>query len=106
MLHFQRTNSTMVDGIRQQINANSAFLDASFVYGSDLARSQVIRTPPLDGTGHLATSDGSLLPFNLTGIVNQPERAPDLTIFFLAGDVRANENTSLTALPDSLHARA
>ncbi len=98
VLHFQRSNSTIVDGVRQQIDANSAFIDASFVYGSDLGRSQVIRTLPSDGTGHLLTSDGSLLPFNLTGITNQPERAPDPTIFFVAGDVRANENTSLTAL--------
>jgi chaperonin GroEL len=72
-----KDNSTIVDGVRQQIDANSAFIDASFVYGSDLGRSQVIRTLPSDGTGHLLTSDGSLLPFNLTGITNQPERAPD-----------------------------
>jgi len=98
VLHFQRSNSTMIDNIRQQIDANSAFLDASVIYGSDLSRSQVIRPNPLDGTGHLLSSDGSLLPLNLNGITNQPERAPDPTIFFLAGDVRANENTSVTAL--------
>jgi peroxidase len=95
-LHFQRSNSTVINGIRQQINANSAFIDASVVYGSDLGRSRVLRT--FDGTGHLLTSENNLLPFNLSGIVNQPERAPDPTIFFLAGDVRANENTPLTAL--------
>ncbi len=42
VLYFRRSNSTMIDGVCQQINANSAFLDASFVYGSDLLRSRVI----------------------------------------------------------------
>lgn len=96
VLHFQRSNYSVIDGVRQQINANSAFLDGSVVYGSDLARSRVLRT--LDGTGHLASSTGNFLPFNLTGITNQPERAPDPADFFLAGDVRANENSALTAM--------
>ena len=93
MLHFQRSNSTTVNGIRQQINANTAFMDASMVYGSDNFRAKAVRAN--DGLGHLLTSTGNFLPFNVNGLPNQPERTTVPTSFFLAGDVRANENTPL-----------
>lgn len=70
-------------GVRQQITAITAFIDASNVYGSDDERAFALRT--LDGTGKLKTSDGELLPFDVDG-------------FFLAGDVRANEQIALTAM--------
>ncbi|MEO7952241.1 MAG: peroxidase family protein [Spartobacteria bacterium] len=99
-LPFQRSNWTMVDGVRQQINANSAFLDASQIYGNDNARMKTMRAN--DGTGRLATSDGNLLPFNVKGLPNQPQSQPGKVInpadFFLAGDVRANETAGLTAM--------
>jgi hypothetical protein len=95
ILDFQRSNATIVDNVRQQINGNSSFLDGSVVYGSDLSRSKVLRT--LDGTGHLATSDGNLMPFNLNGLPNQPG-VGNPADFFLAGDVRANENLALLAM--------
>ena len=90
---FQRSSFGIVNLIRQQINANSAFIDGSVVYGCGNQISQDLRT--LDGTGHLKTSDNNLLPFNVNGLPNQPD--PSAT-FFLAGDVRANENSGLTAL--------
>lgn len=93
VLHFQRSNSTTVNGIRQQINANTAFIDASMVYGSDNFRAKAVRA--FDGLGHLLTSTGNFLPFNVNGLPNQPERTTVPTSFFLAGDVRANENTPL-----------
>ena len=93
MLHFQRSNSTMVDGIRQQINANSAFIDASMVYSSENFRAKALRDPA--GAGHLLTSENNFLPFNVNGLPNQPERTTIPTSFFLAGDVRANENSPL-----------
>jgi hypothetical protein len=80
-------------GVRQQINALTAYIDGSMVYGSDDTRAQELRT--LDGTGRLKTSPGNLLPFNVNGFPNAPSPAPS---FFLAGDVRANEQVGLTAM--------
>ncbi len=53
------------------------------------------RCETLDGTGHLAVSTNNMLPFNVGGLPNEPNTSPT---FFLAGDVRANENPVLTAL--------
>src|SRR4029453_17360449 len=82
-----------INSVRQQVNVNTHWLDASQVYGSDTARAQDLRA--LDGTGHLKVSTGNFLPFNVNGFDNQPSSSPN---FFLAGDVRANENSPLTAL--------
>ncbi len=85
-----------VDGIRQQINVITAYIDASNVYGSDEERAQTLRT--LDGTGRLATSAGDLLPFNTTGLPNAAPHGADPSSLFLAGDFRANEQVGLTAM--------
>src|SRR5581483_8006112 len=82
-----------LNGVRQQVNVNSHWIDGSQVYGSDTARAQELRT--LDGTGHLKVSTGNFLPFNVNALPNQPNNSSN---FFLAGDVRANENSPLTAL--------
>ncbi|HNP61252.1 MAG TPA: peroxidase family protein [Nitrospirales bacterium] len=78
---------------RQQMNQNTAFIDASMVYGSDPVRAAALRAN--DGTGRLKTSPGNLLPFNTQGLPNQGGPAPTL---FVAGDVRANEQVGLTAM--------
>lgn len=70
------------NGVRQQINQITAFIDGSVVYGSDEESAAQLRT--FEG-GLLATSDGDLLPYGEDG-------------FFLAGDIRANENVALTAM--------
>ena len=70
------------DGVRQQINQITAFLDGSMIYGSDEELAAQLRT--FEG-GMLATSDGDLLPYGENG-------------FFLAGDIRANENVALTSM--------
>jgi peroxidase len=64
------------------VNNITGWLDGSMVYGSDAATADHIRAH--DGSGHLLTSAGNNLPIE-NGM-------------FLAGDVRAQENPSLTAL--------
>ena len=85
--------STGTDTPRQQLNEITTWIDASNVYGSDQARADALRT--FDGDGKLRTSEGNLLPFNTTGLPNAGGGGNHL---FLAGDVRANEQTGLTAL--------
>ncbi len=93
VLPFKRSGFQMVNGIRQQTNVNSAFIDGSVVYGSGEVLSKELRSN--DGTGHLKNSTNNFLPLNVDGFPNQPD--PSAT-FFLAGDVRVNENIGLTAL--------
>lgn len=84
------------DGVREQINAISSYIDGSQVYGSTDARAFALRR--LDGSGKLKSTEsnhGELLPYNDGGFDNAPTHSPN---FFLAGDVRANEQVGLTAL--------
>ncbi len=80
------------DGLRQQLNALTAFIDGSVVYGSDYVRANELRT---FDRGHLKTSIGNLLPFNEAGLPNAGGTASSM---FLAGDVRANENIALSSM--------
>ena len=101
-LTFNRSGALIVDGVRQQVNSNSAFLDGSVVYGSDKKRQNEMRT--LDGTGHLKTSTGNLMMFNVNGLPNQPppDRGLDPGLFFLGGDERSNENIALSTMQNLL----
>ena len=92
------TRSAFAPGVspRAQLNSITAWIDASNVYGSDSARAAALRT--LDGTGRLRTSAGNLLPFNDQGFPNAQVEGLDPGLFFLAGDVRANEQVGLTAM--------
>jgi hypothetical protein len=78
---------------RRQVNALTAWIDASNVYGSDEARMRALRM--LDGSGRMKMSAGDLLPFNVDGLPNAGGPSPEL---FLAGDVRANEQVGLAAI--------
>ena len=94
LIAMDRSAFQTVSGVRQQVNALTAFLDASMVYGSDAPRALELRT--MDGSGELKTSEGDLLPYNVNQFPNAPTRL-DRTLY-LAGDVRCNEQVSLTAI--------
>jgi peroxidase len=93
-ISLDRSLYTIIEGVRQQVNEISAFIDASNVYGSDTDRANALRT--LDGSGRLRVSEGNLPPFNVKGFPNAP--SADLPSLFLAGDFRANEQVGLTSM--------
>lgn len=72
----------------QQTNSITAFIDASNVYGSDVATANSLRTFSGGLMETTSSVNGDLLP-----LVNTPQGP-----MFLAGDVRANEQTALTAM--------
>ena len=86
-------------------NEITAFIDGSAVYGSDSQRAKWLRTFK---DGKLKTSTGEMLPFNtydgnysLLLDITAPEMAmpfPRTFIYFVAGDVRANENPLLSTI--------
>jgi hypothetical protein len=80
---------------REQLNVITSWIDASNVYGSDDDRAAWLRT---FSDGKLKTSQGNLLPFN-DGTRNNAESGPlPGTAFFVAGDIRSNEQVGLTAM--------
>lgn len=82
-MHFTRSNVTLdANGQRQQVNNISAFIDGSNIYGSTLEEANELRS--FEG-GLLSAGKGELLPRDDKG-------------FYMAGDVRANENAALTSM--------
>lgn len=102
---FDPATGTDPTNPRQYINHITSFVDASTIYGSDENRANWLRT---FSSGKIKVSSGNLLPWNtITGEYNDaidpsaPEMAmpyPNVTKFFVSGDVRANENPFLTAM--------
>ncbi len=102
VMAFQRSNYDPMTGTgpgnpRQQVNDVTSYLDASTVYGSDATRADKLREHV---GGRLLTSAGNLLPLN-TAALDLPNATGgpfDPTQFYVAGDVRANEQVGLTAI--------
>lgn len=98
-------SGTSIENPREYNNSLTSFIDASNVYGSDEERSDYLRTFE---DGKLRMSHGDLLPFNtIDGEFNSgrdftsPEMDmmnPTASKWFVAGDVRANENVLLTGI--------
>ncbi len=93
---------TSTSNPRQQINALTAWLDGSMIYGSDTVTAKSLRTM-VDGKMKLA-ADG-MLPLNNSqnfpsGTVPMFNGSPTLSSdqMFAAGEVRANENIELSSL--------
>jgi hypothetical protein len=99
-MDFQRskydpTTGTGLGNPRQQINEVTSYVDASMVYGSDAGRASTLRAHT---GGRLLTSAGNLLPLNTFGLPNGTGGPFDPAQFYVAGDVRANEQVGLTAV--------
>lgn len=90
-----RSLARLENGRREQCNANSGWIDASMVYGSDPARAAALRAG--EG-GRLREGRPGYLPFNQEGLDNEDPLHGDPARLFLAGDRRANENLILASL--------
>jgi hypothetical protein len=96
--HYKYQNSlnfktkTYKKDMREQINGNTPFIDASQIYGGSLADSNKLRT---NKNGQLKTSQGvegaSKCPY-------MPTNKTSGSVLFYAGDGRANENMGLSAV--------
>lgn len=86
---------TDLDNPRQLPNEITGWLDLSSVYGSDSERNKALRSFV---AGRLKVSKEDLLPFNYDLLPNDNPTRKDPRTLFLAGDVRANENTALLSL--------
>jgi hypothetical protein len=102
---FDQATGTSKSNPRQQVNADSSYLDLSQVYGSSQVVADALRT--FHG-GLMKTSPGGFLPYDNTtyftpdqikalNMANDAMQVPESSLF-AAGDVRANENIELTAI--------
>lgn len=89
------TRSAYVGGVsspRQHENGITHWIDGSMVYGSDTLRASTLRE--FDG-GRMQMDSNGFLPKNTAGLPNAGSISSD---FYVAGDVRANEQTGLLAM--------
>ena len=97
---FDRSVYEVGSDPREQLNSISSFIDATNVYGTSIKRVNALRL--LDGSGKLKTSTADnaelILPYNVDSLDNAAPAGSTAADFFLAGDVRANENIVLTAM--------
>lgn len=97
---FDRSKFIINTDPRQHPNNLSAYIDGANVYGFNSDRAYALRR--LDGSGKLLTtvSDNGeiLLPYNINELPNAQPNGTNPEDFFIAGDIRANENIFLTAI--------
>lgn len=97
--------NTGISTPREYINDVTAFVDGSAIYGSDADRASWLRS---NEDGKLKMSEGGLLPWNtMDGDYNSDvdptaphmlDEAHQMERYFVAGDIRANENPLLLAI--------
>ena len=111
-IRVTRSKGEYINGQREQINTVSSFIDGWAIYGGDEARLEWLREGPVDndlsnnGAKLLLTEDGYLPRADID--VRNGTTVPDMALMsrlraepesaIIAGDVRANENTGLTAM--------
>lgn len=79
---FNRSNGELVDGVYQQTNDITSYIDASMVYGSDK-----------ETADNLRSFSGGRMRMDANGMLPTDERG-----FFEAGDSRVNEQPGLTSM--------
>jgi len=100
MIPFTRTDfmagtGTSSSNPRVQMNSNTAFIDGSMVYGSDMTTAMALRQQI---GGDMRMSPQGLLMKNVFGLsMDNPLGLPQ-TELFAAGDIRANEHAGLTVM--------
>ena len=87
-------NRAQVDANGYPVNAVTGWMDASMVYGSNEATAARLRT----ADGHMLTSEGNNLPVASIDPTGEEASNSGGQVGHLAGDGRADENPSLTAL--------
>jgi len=105
---FEEGTGTDAENPRKFKNDVSAFIDASMVYGSSIERASWLRSYK---DGKLKVSENNLLPWNTDSgeyLDSQNELVPHMednpgnftgqSKLFVAGDVRANENSLLLSI--------
>ena len=76
---------------RQQINDVTSYLDGSMIYGTSATQTTALRTMT---DGKLKMGVNNSLPLDTSSIACPPENCS----WYLAGDMRVNENNELTAM--------
>ena len=99
VIEFNRSQSTLVSGVREQLNQVSAYIDGSQIYGSDALRAMTLRDMGNDGKMKMqqGANGEAMLMFNTFGLENDNGGRPAHELF-ASGDIRANEQIGLLSV--------